>query len=57
MAVQALRAALDDNDSNELRQIFGPAFEKIANSDPVEATNELKLFAAAIEESNSLISA
>jgi len=55
--VQALRAALDDNDSNELRQIFGPAFEKIANSDPVEATNELKLFAAAIEESNSLISA
>ena len=54
-AVQALRTALDKNDSTELRQIFGTAFDKIANSDPVEATNEVKLFAAAIEKSNSLV--
>ena len=54
-AVETLRGALKNNDFSQLEQIFGPTFFRLANSDPVEATNEFAIVAAAIQKSASLL--
>lgn len=56
-AVKALKGALAAKDLQALRGIFGPELNDIVNPDPVEATNEFRTVAAAIEESTLLVPA
>jgi hypothetical protein len=56
-AVQALTGALIAKDTNQLGVIFGSRFSDIINSDQVQATNEFKTFATALQETNSLVKA
>jgi hypothetical protein len=54
-AVHTLRTALDRSDVTQLQEIFGSAFNRVVNPDPIEATNEFRMVAAAIQQSNSLL--
>src|SRR5215218_7551325 len=54
-AVAALQRAADATSLTELRKIFGPKLDEIANPDRVQATNETAMFAAALRETNRLI--
>lgn len=56
-AVKALKGALAAKDLQALRSIFGPELSDIVNPDPVEATNEFRKVALAIEESTKLVPA
>ena len=54
-AVAALAAAVNAQDSNALREIFGPAVADIRNPDRVQAANDLRTFAAALNATNQLV--
>lgn len=54
-AVLALTAAVNSQDGNELRDLFGPAAEELQNPDRVQATNELEAFAAALNATNRVV--
>ncbi len=54
-AVAALEHAASAASLAELRAIFGPGLDEIANPDRVQATNEVALFAAALRETNHLV--
>ena len=54
-AVTALEHAASAASLTELRMIFGPGLDKIANPDKVQATNDVALFAAALHETNRLV--
>ncbi len=49
-AAAALASAVGAEDGNALRAIFGPDLSQIENPDRVQATNEFKGFAAALQE-------
>lgn len=53
-AVASLAAAVQAQDGEALRVIFGPAHEEIENPDRVQATNEFVAFAAAFAVSHHL---
>ena len=54
-AVAALTAAANAQDTNALRDIFGPALADIRNPDRVQAANNLETFAAALDASNEVV--
>jgi hypothetical protein len=54
-AVSALVAATSAEDTNALRDIFGPATADIANPDRVQAANELNAFTAALNQTNRIV--
>jgi len=56
-AVQTLKVALAAKDLNQLGLIFGSRLDEIVNPDRVQATNEFKMVASKIQESNSLVPA
>ena len=56
-AVAALQRAASAADLTQLRAIFGPHLDEIANPDRVQATNEVASFAAALQQTNRLVSA
>jgi hypothetical protein len=56
-AVQKLEHAASTLNTSELRAIFGPKLDEIANPDKVQATNELQAFAASLEETNRFVPA
>ncbi len=49
-AVASLSAAVRAEDMDAVRAIFGPATAEIANPDRVQATNEFRTFAAALDQ-------
>lgn len=51
-AFEALQHAANSASLTELRAIFGPRLDEIANPDKVQATNEVAAFAAAVRETN-----
>ena len=53
-AVHALSIAVTSLDTNALAAIFGPEFNEIKSPDPVQWTNELAAFAAALNASNHI---
>jgi len=55
-AVTALERAASSASLAELRAIFGSGLDEIANPDRVQATNEVAAFAAALRETNRLVS-
>lgn len=55
-AVAALDHAASAESLAELRTIFGPDLDEIANPDRVQATNELRIFAAALRATNRVVS-
>jgi hypothetical protein len=55
-AVAALASAVRTTNRAELHAIFGPAVEEIVNPDAVQAANEFGAFAAALGETNRLVS-
>lgn len=54
-ALAALSAAVKAQDADALRSLFGPAAEEFTNPDRVQATNEFRAFAAALDESHRLV--
>jgi len=54
-AVSALTVALNSHDSSQLMQIFGPGGEELQNPDRVQATNEMDVFAKALNTTNQLV--
>ncbi|MCI0747202.1 MAG: DUF2950 domain-containing protein [Verrucomicrobia subdivision 3 bacterium] len=54
-AVAALERAASAASLTELRAIFGPGLDEIANPDRVQATNELATFASGLSETNRLV--
>ncbi|HOX03437.1 MAG TPA: DUF2950 domain-containing protein [Candidatus Paceibacterota bacterium] len=54
-AVAALAAAVQAQDRDALRSIFGPAGEEVTNPDRVQAANEFNAFAAALEKAHRLV--
>jgi hypothetical protein len=54
-AVTALDQAASTASFAELRVIFGPSLDEIANPDRVQSTNEVATFAAALRETNRLV--
>jgi hypothetical protein len=54
-AVAALASAVNTTNRNELHAIFGPAADDLVNPDPVQAANEFKTFARALNETNRLV--
>ena len=54
-AVVALAAAVNAEDTNALRAIFGSAAAEIENPDRVQATNEFRTFAAALQATNRIV--
>ena len=54
-AVTALERAASAASVPDLRAIFGPMFDEVANPDKVQATNEVAIFAAALRETNRLV--
>jgi hypothetical protein len=54
-AVAALTAAANAQDTNALRDIFGPVLADIRNPDRVQAANNLAAFAAALDASNQVV--
>ena len=55
-AVAALAGAVNANDREALRGIFGPAADDLLNPDRVQATNEFNAFTAALNATNRLVS-
>ena len=55
-AVMELQRAAAAADFRKLRAIFGSRLDEIANPDWVQATNEVTAFAAALRETNRLVS-
>lgn len=53
-AVKALVAAATDRDTNALHTIFGPEGHQLASPDPVQATNEFKMFVQRVQEKTQL---
>jgi hypothetical protein len=53
-AVAALIAAVNSHDLAALQNIFGPEFANITSSEPAQADEELKQFAAKLNESHQL---
>jgi hypothetical protein len=49
-AVAALMASIKSENAQDLRAIFGPGLEDIQNPDRIQATNEFKAFAAALDQ-------
>ncbi len=49
-AVTTLRAAVKTQDTNAMRNVFGPAISEIANPDPVERAHNLATFARRLAE-------
>jgi len=56
-AVTALERALSAKDLKALRNIFGPGLTNLINPDLVQATNEFRHVAAAVNETNRLVAA
>lgn len=56
-AVAALERAASAGSFTELRAVFGPELDEIANPDLVQATNEIAAFAAALHQTNRLVAA
>lgn len=54
-AAKALGAAANAKDRDALRAIFGPSVSDVQNPDPVQATNEVASFAAAMTVTNRLV--
>lgn len=54
-AVSAMTSAVETLDLSALRQIFGPELEQLENPDRVQATNELRNFAAKLHEKAHLV--
>jgi hypothetical protein len=54
-AVRALVAAASAQDTNALRVIFGPAAEDLVNPDRVQATNDLREFVSAFDQSHRVV--
>lgn len=54
-AVQALKAAVDVRNTNELHTIFGPAAHSLVSADVVEAAEERDLFMRRLEEKVNLV--
>jgi len=54
-AVSALAAAASAVDANALRLIFGPASADLENPDRVQATNDLRAFAATLSQTNRIV--
>lgn len=54
-AVSALTVALKAHDSSQLLKIFGPGGEDLQNPDRVQATNEMDMFAKALNATNQLV--
>ncbi len=54
-AVSALVAAASTQDTNALRDIFGPATADIENPDRVQAANEVDAFTAALNQTNRIV--
>jgi hypothetical protein len=50
-----LVAAVNSQDSGELRALFGPEIEDLRNPDRVQATNELETFADALNATNRVV--
>src|SRR5437870_1175728 len=55
-AVKVLSDAVNSQNRDSLRAIFGDGLEEIANPDRVQATNEFEAFAAALQEGTTLTS-
>jgi hypothetical protein len=53
-AVRALSTAVNNDDTNALGAIFGPAFDQVRSADPVQAQEEVTDFAARINESHHI---
>jgi hypothetical protein len=53
-AVSALVTAASTQDTNAFRSLFGPAYAEIANPDPVQAADERKAFAKALNEATRI---
>jgi hypothetical protein len=53
-AVEALEAAITTKDVEAFRVIFGPAAEELQNPDRIQATNELCVFSAALQQSKHI---
>jgi hypothetical protein len=54
-AVTALAAAVSAADTNALRAIFGSAAEDLQNPDRVQATNDLREFLSAFNQTNRIV--
>jgi hypothetical protein len=54
-AVVALQSAASSGNFAELRSLFGPTLDEIANPDQVQAANEVATFAKALRETNRLV--
>jgi hypothetical protein len=54
-AVNALVTAAQNNDTNAIHQIFGPAGHKLISPDVVQATDEFKMFKERLTERTELI--
>jgi len=54
-AVSALMTAVSTVDSNAFRVVFGPAAEDLENSDRVQATNEIRAFASALNQTHRIV--
>lgn len=54
-AVSALMTAASAQDTNALRVIFGPATEEIQNPDRVQAADDLKEFASALNQRRRIV--
>ena len=54
-AVAALAVAVGSENSDALRAIFGPAVADLQSPDRVQAANELKSFASALNQTNRLV--
>ena len=54
-AVTALERAASAASLTQLRALFGPKLDEIANPDKVQATNEVAAFAEALRETNRLV--
>ena len=55
-AVNALVTAAQNNDTNAIHLIFGPAGHELISPDVVQATDEFKMFMQRLKEKTQLIS-
>lgn len=56
-AVEALKAAVEARDTNQLRAIFGPAAHGLVSADVVEAAEERETFMRRVKEKVNLVAA
>jgi len=54
-AVSALMTAASAADANALRAVFGPAAADLENPDRVQATNEIRAFATALNQTHQIV--